>query len=394
MMNPAIDKLYPYPFEKLDALAAGCSPPPELSRIPLSIGEPKHAPPAFILDALIEHLSSGAATYPVSRGIDGLREACADWLTRRFGVAVDPASMILPVNGTREALFAFAQAVVDPAAGEAVLLPNPFYQIYEGAALLANAEPVYLNLLPENNFVADLDAVPESAWKRCSLFYVCSPGNPAGTVLDTGYYARLFELADQHDFVIASDECYADVYRGTPPPSILTACKELGRDRYERCVAFHSLSKRSNIPGLRSGFVAGDPGVMARFLKYRTYHGCAMALPTQHASIAAWRDDAHVAENRALYAQKYERVLPILNEAMAVSAPPASFYLWPHVGDDDEAFVRGLYQQQNVLALPGSYLGRTVDGINPGSGFVRLSLVASVEDCVDAAGRIRSFVTG
>lgn len=393
-MNPAIDKLYPYPFEKLDALAAACNPPAHLARIPLSIGEPRHAPPAFVLDALIATLADGAATYPVSRGLDSLRDACAGWLARRFGVTADPATMILPVNGTREALFAFAQAVVDPAGNQAVLLPNPFYQIYEGAALLANAEPVYLNLLPENDFVADLDAVPESAWRRCSLFYVCSPGNPAGIVLDTDYYARLFELADRHDFVIASDECYADIYRDTPPASILNACLELGRDRFERCVAFHSLSKRSNIPGLRSGFVAGDPQIMARFLKYRTYHGCAMALPTQRASVAAWQDDAHVAENRALYNRKYDSVVPILSRALDVTAPPASFYLWPNVGMDDEAFVRGLYQQQHVLGLPGSYLGRVVGGINPASGFVRLSLVAGVDDCIEAAERICRFVAG
>ncbi len=393
-MNPLIERLHPYPFERLAELLADVRPPAGLKRIPLSIGEPRHETPAFILDALKDALAGGAGVYPVSLGLDELRDACADWLRRRFRVEVDPAVGILPVNGTREGLFSFAQAVIDARADSVVAMPDPFYQIYEGAALLAGAEPWYLPTLPETGFRPRLADVPAQIWRRTALVFVCSPGNPTGAVLDAGFYRELLALADRHDFVIAADECYADIYLDEPPISLLEVCRDTGRDDYRRCVVFHSLSKRSNIPGLRSGFVAGDASLMAAYRRYRTYHGCAMPVPTQLASVAAWRDDAHVETNRRLYARKFREVTPILREVMDVAAPPASFYLWAGIDGDDEAYARDLYAATNVIALPGSYLGRAVAGRNPGSGRLRLSLVAEPQECVEAAERIREFARG
>jgi len=308
--------------------------------------------------------------------------------------AVDPERMVLPVNGTREALFAFVQAVVDQARRPLVAMPNPFYQIYEGAALLAGAEPYYLDTLPENRFLPDLEAVPEDVWRRCQILFLCSPGNPTGAVMSERYLAAALELAERHDFVIAADECYADIYldETAPPPGLLAVARQTGRDRFERCVVFHSLSKRSSVPGLRSGVVAGDPAIIGRFLLYRTYHGCAVGTHTQLASIPAWNDDAHAAANRALYRAKFDAVLPILEPVLDVARPDAAFYLWPNVGGDDEAFARALHARQNVLVLPGTYLARDNRGGNPGRGRVRMSLVASVEDCTDAARRIREFI--
>ena len=307
-MNPDLAKLHPYPFERLATLLNGITPPADLAPISLSIGEPRHTPPKFVVDALKDSLA-GLASYPMAPGLPALREAIAAWVTRRFGLKqdqFDPARHVLPVSGTREGLFAFAQAVVDrtkPA--PVVAMPNPFYQIYEGAALLAGAEPVYLNTTADNGFVPDLDAVPKDIWRRCQLVYVCSPGNPTGAILDRAFYQRLLTLADQHDFIVASDECYSELYddEQNPPPGLLGVCSELGRDGFERCVVFHSLSKRSNVPGLRSGFVAGDADIIAKFRLYRTYHGCALPVPAQLASIPAWNDEAHVTENRALYRQ-------------------------------------------------------------------------------------------
>ncbi|HKL64329.1 MAG TPA: succinyldiaminopimelate transaminase [Woeseiaceae bacterium] len=390
-MNPLIRRLHPYPFEQLAALLADVEPPAGLDRIPLSIGEPRHETPDFVLEALEAALAEGAGVYPVSLGLDELREACAAWLQRRFGVAVDPATGILPVNGTREGLFSFAQAVVDPAAGSYVAMPNPFYQIYEGAALLAGAEPWYLPTLAETGFRPRLADVPERVWSRTALVYVCSPGNPTGAVLDAAFYRELLELADRHDFVIAADECYADIYLETPPVSLLEVCRDLGRDDYARCVAFHSLSKRSNIPGLRSGFVAGDARILADYRRYRTYHGCAMPVPTQRASAAAWGDDTHVETNRRLYERKFREVTPLLADVLDVEAPAASFYLWAGIDGDDERYARDLYAATNVVTLPGSYLGREAGGVNPGAGRLRLSLVAPPENCVEAARRIRQF---
>lgn len=394
-MNPYIDSLHPYPFERLAALLDGVEPRAGLAPIALSIGEPRHPPPDFVLRALSDALPAAAAVYPVSRGSDVLRETCAAWLARRFGVELDPAAAILPVNGTREGLFSFAQAVVDPTAAAAdrpvVAMPNPCYQIYEGAALLAGAEPWYLDTLADNGYLPRLESVPESVWRRCQLIYVCSPGNPTGAVLDADFYRRLLELADRHDFVIAADECYAEIYLDDPPVSLLEVCRDLGRKDYRRCVVFHSLSKRSNIPGLRSGFVAGDREIMRRYLAYRTYHGCAMPVAIQAASAAAWGDDQHVAENRKIYINKFKEVMNILDKVLDVRKPPASFYLWPAVGGDDERFTRELYAATNVTALPGSYLSRRSADGDPGAGRLRLSLVPPLADCVEAARRIARF---
>jgi N-succinyldiaminopimelate aminotransferase len=394
-MNPRLDLLRPYPFERLRALLAGARPPASLPHIPLSIGEPKHAPPAFVADALTRALGT-LGTYPLALGIPELRDSIARWLERRFrlpGGAVNAETMVLPVNGTREGLFAFVQAVVDPGrAAPAVLMPNPFYQIYEGAALLAGAEPVYLTCDAANGYLPDLDAVPAATWERCQLLFLCSPGNPTGAVMSEAYLQRALDLSNRHGFVIAADECYSEIYadEAQPPPGLLQAAHAAGNTGFERCVVFHSLSKRSSVPGLRSGFVAGDARILAAFRLYRTYHGCAVPVHTQLASIPAWNDEAHVVENRRLYRAKFAAVVPMLRAALDAEAPAGAFYLWLPVGDD-ESFARGLFEQQHVTVLPGSYLGREVDGRNPGRGRVRVSLVASVDDCVEAARRIVEF---
>lgn len=395
-MNPDLDKLQPYPFEKLNRLKAGTRPPADRPHIALSIGEPKHRPPAFVVEEVITHLH-GLASYPVTKGRHELRAAAAAWLARRFRLpegSVDPEANLLPVAGTREALFAFAQAVVDRTRDPLVLAPNPFYQIYEGAALLAGATPYYLNTLPENGFLPDLEAVPAHLWERTQLIYLCSPGNPTGAVVPIERLQRLIRLADEYDFVIASDECYSELYfdEAAPPPGLLQAAAAMGRDDYRRCVVFHSLSKRSNLPGLRSGFVAGDAEVLRRFLLYRTYQGCALPPPTQAASIVAWQDEAHVKANRDLYRAKFDAVLDILQPVLDVQKPDAGFYLWAKTPVSDTDFAHGLFEQQNVTVLPGSYLSREAEGINPGAGRVRLALVAELDECVEAAERIRQYV--
>jgi N-succinyldiaminopimelate aminotransferase len=395
-MNPRLATLHAYPFERLAQLKATARPPAHLPHIAMSIGEPQHAPPSVVLQAL-ERNFDRLGSYPATAGTAELRTAAAQWLERRFALragSVDPHTMVLPVNGTREGLFAIVQAVVDIRTKPLVLMPNPFYQIYEGAALLAGAEPYFLDATPASGFTPDLDAVPDEIWRRCQLLFLCSPGNPTGAVLSADYLTHALALAEKHDFIIAADECYAEIYTDetAAPPSLLQACSAAGRERFERCVVFHSLSKRSSVPGLRSGFVAGDPEIIARFLLYRTYHGNAMALPTQAASTAAWNDDAHVAANRRLYQQKFSRVLPILSPLINVTRPAGAFYLWPDVGGDDEAFAHDLYATQNVTVLPGSYLGRKSARVNPGAGRVRISLVPNVESCVAAAERIREFI--
>jgi N-succinyldiaminopimelate aminotransferase len=393
-VNPHLDRLHPYPFEKLRALFAGLEPPADLKPIRLSIGEPQHRTPPFIMQALADHLG-GLANYPSTLGSDALREAIAAWLTRRYGLAaVDPATQVLPVNGSREALFAFAQCVIDGTRARArVLCPNPFYQIYEGAALLAGAEPVFLNNLAENRFGSDFDAVPESVWRDVQLVYVCSPGNPTGRVLSLDEWARLFELADRHGFVIAADECYSEIYfdDAAPPVGALQAAAALGRSDYRSIVMFSSLSKRSNVPGMRSGFVAGDAQILKSFLRYRTYHGCAMNPAVQAASVAAWSDEAHVAENRRLYRDKFDRVTPLLAAHLEVERPDAGFYLWARTPIADTDFARRLQAEYNVTVLPGSFLARESDGVNPGAGFVRIALVAEPDECIDAARRIAAF---
>lgn len=395
-MNPDLDRLQPYPFERLSQLKAGVTPPAELAHIVLSIGEPKHRPPAFIIDELVANLS-GLANYPLTKGRVELRAAIADWLTRRFQLrdgSVDPERHVLPVAGTREALFAFAQAVVDPGQAPLVLMPNPFYQIYEGAALLAGAEPHFLNTTAATGFLPDLDAVPAEAWQRCQLIYVCSPGNPTGAVAPLAFFEQLIALADRYDFLIASDECYSELYNdeAAPPPGLLQACAALGRDDFARCVVFHSLSKRSNLPGLRSGFVAGDAAVLNKFLLYRTYQGCALPPPTQAASIVAWQDERHVVENRAYYRQKFAAVAEILQPVLPVEVPPAGFYLWVETPIDDQTFARALFEQQHVTVLPGSFLSRDTAQGNPGRNRVRVALVAEQDECVEAARRLRAFV--
>ncbi len=397
-MNPRLARLETYPFEKLARLKSGVEPPGGLRHIAMSIGEPQHTPPELIREALRRGVDE-LGGYPPTLGSLALRSAAARWLTRRFGLpegAVDPHTMVLPVNGTREALFAFVQSVIDPTREPLVLMPNPFYQIYEGAALLAGAEPFFLDLTPANGFLPDLSSVPPRVLERCQLLFVCSPGNPTGSVLPLEALRELLRIADRYDFVIAADECYAEIYPDdrAPPASLLQAALANGNERFERCMVFHSLSKRSSVPGLRSGFVAGDPGLIAPFLLYRTYHGGAMSPLVQLASVAAWNDDAHAAGNRALYREKFQRVLPILAPLLAVEPPAGAFYLWPEVGPDDERFARALFAQQNVTVLPGSYLARRGPNGNPGSGRVRISLTPDVPTCVEAAGRIAAFVRG
>lgn len=389
-MNTLLDRLQPYPFEKLRALFADLQTPADRPHIPLSIGEPRHPSPQFVLDALAARLPL-LANYPATRGEDSLRETIAGWLQRRFQLAaVDPQTQILPVNGTREALFAFAQAVVTAGPDAMVLSPNPFYQIYEGATLLAGAEPGFINATAASGHLPDFASVPEAWWRRCQLLYICSPGNPSGAVMSLAQLQALVELAERHDFIIASDECYSEIYsdEAAPPPGLLQACAAMGNDSYRRCVVFHSLSKRSNLPGLRSGFVAGDAAVLADFLRYRTYHGCAMPLHHQHASSAAWSDEDHVRVNRQLYREKFDAVLAILDGHLRVQRPDAGFYLWPETPGSDTDFARQLYAQQHVTVVPGSYLARDTDNGNPGANRVRMALVASQEDCVQAAQRI------
>lgn len=400
-MNPNLDKLHPYPFEKIRRLLAGATPPAHLDAISYAIGEPKHQAPAVVLQAMNDHIQ-GLSLYPATLGTPELRQAIAGWLERRFSLsagAVDPDTMILPVNGTREALFAIAQTLIDPTPGASgsaplVLSPNPFYQIYEGAALLAGAQPYYLNTTESNTFVPDFDQVPAEVWRRCQLIYICSPGNPTGKVIPTNDLRKLIELADEYDFVIASDECYSEIYpeEASPPPGLLQVCGELGRHDFNRCLVFHSLSKRSNLPGLRSGFVAGDSKIIEKFLLYRTYHGCAMSPPAQHASIAAWNDELHVRSNRDLYRQKFADVIQILRPVLDVSAPDAGFYLWPKTPIDDETFTRRLFEEQHVRVVPGSYLARDTDTGNPGSNRIRMALVATHEECIEGAWRLRHFV--
>ena len=387
-MNPLLGRLQPYPFEKLRALLAGVTPPASLRPINLSIGEPKHPTPALVKDALAGALD-GLSGYPATAGTPALREAIAGWIGRRYGLpAPDAATQVLPVNGSREALFSFAQTVIDPSRGDArVACPNPFYQIYEGAALLAGARPVYLN-----------DGAPLESldWAGVQLAYVCSPGNPTGRVLGLEDWRRLFELSDRHGFVIASDECYSELYYDElrPPLGALQAARQLGRAGFERIVAFSSLSKRSNAPGLRSGFAAGDAALLRAFLLYRTYHGSAMSLPVQQASIAAWSDEGHVRENRRLYAEKYRAVLPLIEPPLSTAMPDGGFYLWMRTPIADDVFARELQRQYNVLVLPGSFLARDAQGANPGRNHVRIALVAPLEECVEAARRLGQFVRG
>ncbi len=399
-MNLDLKQLQPYPFQKISTLLEGISPAnkPMLS---LAIGEPKHPTPCIILDALRSNLA-GFSNYPLTKGSDELRESISAWLTRRFNLpenSIAPNKHVLPVNGTREALFSFAQAVIDKeSAYPKILMPNPFYQIYEGAALLAGAKPVYLPCTAEHGFNPDFDAVSDKTWDECQLLYLCSPGNPTGAVVNETQIKKLLKLSEKHDFIIASDECYSEIYfdENNPPVGLLEVADKVGNTNFKRCVVFHSLSKRSNAPGLRSGFVAGDAQILEQFLLYRTYHGCAMSPPIQAASIAAWNDEAHVLANRDEYRKKFDAVLEILTPIMDVKKPDASFYLWAGLDEktclDDETFTREIYQQQHLKVVPGSYLSREVDGYNPGKNRIRLALVATLNECIESAERISDYL--
>jgi len=393
-VNPYLDRLQPYPFEKLRKLFDGIDAPAGLSPIRLSIGEPRHATPRIVTDAMAAHLD-GLATYPLTGGSDALRQTIAHWLMRRYRLdSVDAAAQVLPVNGSREALFAFGQCVVDGTrAGAKVVCPNPFYQIYEGAALLAGAEPVFINTIEANDFAFDLSTLDADTLCQVQLVYVCSPGNPTGHVMTQTEWDALFALSDEFGFVIAADECYSEIYfdEDAPPLGALEAAQAAGRSDFRNLVSFSSLSKRSNVPGLRSGFVAGDARILKQFLRYRTYHGCAMGPTMQSASIAAWNDEAHVLDNRRLYRDKFERVMPMLAPYLGIRKPDAGFYLWARTPGADTDFARGLQAEYNVTVLPGSYLAREADSVNPGAGFVRIALVAEPAECIEAAERIVAY---
>jgi len=393
-MNPLLQSLQPYPFERLKQLFSTVTPSEKYAPISLGIGEPRHATPQLVLDALAT--STGAlSSYPATAGLPAMRQSCANWVQRRYGLTLNPDNQILPINGSREALFAFAQTIVDSTkAGATVVCPNPFYQIYEGAALLAGAQAHYAPSDPALNFNVDWSKVPENVWKTTQLLFVCSPGNPTGSVMPLEDWKKLFELSDRYGFVIASDECYSEIYfREEPPLGGLEAAFKLGRTDYKNLVAFTSLSKRSNVPGMRSGFVAGDTKLLKQFLLYRTYHGSAMSGMVQAASIAAWNDEAHVVANRDMYRQKFAAVTPLLAQALDVKLPDAGFYLWVAVpGGDDQAFARDLLAQYNVTVLPGSFLARESQGFNPGAGRIRMALVAETQECMQAAQRIVEFV--
>jgi N-succinyldiaminopimelate aminotransferase len=398
-MNPLMSTLQPYPFERLKELFSTVSPNPAYAPISLGIGEPRHATPQLVLDALAG-ATQALAAYPATAGLPQLRQACAGWINRRYALDVDATTQVLPVNGSREALFAFAQTVVDPTrAGATVVCPNPFYQIYEGAALLSGATPYYVPSDPAMNFNVNWDTVPTEVWAKTQLLFVCSPGNPTGAVMPLSDWQKLFQLSDKYGFVIASDECYSEIYfRDEPPLGGLEAAVKLGRADFKNLVAFTSLSKRSNVPGMRSGFVAGDANILKQFLLYRTYHGSAMSGMVQAASVAAWNDEAHVVANRAMYREKFAAVTPLLAEVMDVRLPDAGFYLWAAVpGGDDVAFARDLLAQYNVTVLPGSYLARDSQGVagargfNPGAGRIRMALVAETAECLEAAQRIVQF---
>ena len=393
-MNPRLDLLQSYPFQRLATLLAGNQPPATVKPVSLHIGEPKHPTPAFIRDTLVDNLD-GLSGYPATLGTDALRQAIAQWIGRRYGIPPpDPATQVLPVNGSREALFAFAQAVIDSSRpSPLVICPNPFYQIYEGAALLAGAQPEFINALPDHGYVFDPGQLPDATWQRAQLLYVCSPGNPTGKVQTLADWQRLFEYADRHDCVIAADECYSEIYfdETLPPLGALGAAAQLGRTDFRNLVVFSSLSKRSNVPGMRSGFVAGDAAILKKFYLYRTYHGSAMSLPVQAASIAAWQDEAHVVANRALYLAKFKAVIDILHPVLPAQWPDAAFYLWLETPIDDVEFTRRLYAAEGVSVLPGSYLAREARGINPGVNRVRIALVATIDECLEAARRLRRF---
>ena len=393
MLNPDLERLKPYPFEQLSALLSGIQPPAGVTPIPLSIGEPQHAPPQFVLDALTEHMGL-IAKYPTTKGTETLRSAIASWLNQRFSLThspIDPDTQVIPVNGTREAIFAAVQAAADRTVGGLLVMPNPFYQIYEGAAFMAGLTPHYLPI--DASGQPDYRAVSDRVWADCQFCFICTPGNPSGTVIYEETLEYLIKKANKFDFWLASDECYSEIYRNTPPPGLLEVCAQMGHRDYSQCLVFHSLSKRSNLPGLRSGFVAGDASFIAPFLKYRTYHGCSMSMAVQKASELAWSDEDHVIVNRDLYAEKFQAAADILGEQLDSHDPGAGFYLWAKTPTGCDTFSRDLYAATGVTVLPGQFLGREVDGVNPGAGFVRMALVAEPDTCREALLRIQRFMT-
>jgi N-succinyldiaminopimelate aminotransferase len=393
MLNPDLQRLKPYPFEQLSALLSGIQPPAGVTPIPLSIGEPQHAPPQFVLDALTEHMGL-IAKYPTTKGTETLRSAIASWLNQRFSLThspIDPDTQVIPVNGTREAIFAAVQAAADRTVGGLLVMPNPFYQIYEGAAFMAGLTPHYLPI--DASGQPDYRAVSDRVWADCQFCFICTPGNPSGTVIDEETLEYLINKANTFDFWLASDECYSEIYRNTPPPGLLEVCAQMRHRDYSQCLVFHSLSKRSNLPGLRSGFVAGDASFIAPFLKYRTYHGCSMSMAVQKASELAWSDEDHVIVNRGLYAEKFQAAADILGDQLDSHDPGAGFYLWAKTPTGCDTFSRDLYAASGVTVLPGQFLGREVDGVNPGAGLVRIALVAEPDTCREALQRIQRFMT-
>ena len=393
MLNPDLQRLKPYPFEQLSTLLSGIQVPAGITPIPLSIGEPQHAPPQFVLDALTEHMGL-IAKYPTTKGTETLRSAIASWLNQRFSLThspIDPDTQVIPVNGTREAIFAAVQAAADRTVGGLLVMPNPFYQIYEGAAFMAGLTPHYLPI--DASGQPDYRAVSDRVWADCQFCFICTPGNPSGTVIDEETLEYLINKANEFDFWLASDECYSEIYRNTPPTGLLEVCAQMGHRDYSQCLVFHSLSKRSNLPGLRSGFVAGDASFIAPFLKYRTYHGCSMSMAVQKASELAWSDEHHVIVNRGLYAEKFQAAADILGEQLDSHDPGAGFYLWAKTPTGCDTFSRDLYAATGVTVLPGQFLGREVDGVNPGAGFVRMALVAEPDTCREALLRIQRFMT-
>ncbi|MDZ7683794.1 MAG: succinyldiaminopimelate transaminase [Gammaproteobacteria bacterium] len=396
-MNPRLDHLQPYPFERLNALLGGVTGNPAKDFIPLSLGEPKHETAHFLIEAYrdADTLRQGLATYPPTKGLPELRSAIAAFVNRRFhldAAPIDPETQILPVNGTREALFAIAQAVIDPDAQSTTLIPNPFYQIYEGAALIAGSRPVYVPCPAEKNFKPDFASVTEEEWSRCAALYLCTPGNPTGAVMSVSDLQAVIRKSDEYDFVIISDECYSELYDVEPPPGLLEAAAAMGRTNYRNCIAVNSLSKRSNLPGLRSGYACGDALIIERFLLYRTYHGSAMPVHNQLLRTVAWRDETHVEANRKLYRRKYDAVAEVLGNTWPMETPAAGFYLWPETPVDDETFTVRLLESENIKVVPGSYLGRERDGRNPGSRRVRMALVATLDECIEAAERLKGFI--
>ena len=397
-MNPVLDLLKPYPFERLAALKKDINPNGQLKHISLSIGEPKHEPPNFVLNAIKANLD-GLSKYPSTKGLPEIRKTISQWIEKRYNLSenqLDPETQVLPVNGTREALFSFAQSVINKKEKDPlVVMPNPFYQIYEGAAILAGATPYFVNACERTYYLPDFDNIPKNIWKHCQLLYICSPGNPSGEVMDKSLLQKLIKIAHQYKFIIASDECYSEIYQEEhrPPPGLLEAANDMGLTDFKNLVVFNSLSKRSNVPGLRSGFIAGDADIIQKFLLYRTYHGSAMPITTQHASIACWKDEQHVKESRVAYREKYKAFIDILSPVLDIKAPPASFYIWLKVPcGDDEKFAAKLFEDQNITVLPGSYLSRKTGQANPGLGYARIALVAPLEDCIEAAKRIRTYL--